>query len=1603
MRKPSLLFLIGFVFLAFCLFYFEPSRAQSGQEKAQKADSAQEAVGLFELVSTPKALSSVSIAGTSEQEISVNFNNINFETAQKLSFTLLDGKSYEASRRASEGFVRFPGGEFTWRGKIFGAYGWSGDVILTVKGQALSGLIYSPEAVYEIVPQENFRHLLVQIDQSRFPPCGGAIPAKRGAENTEERTGALTAFDDGSQIDVMVVYTAAVRSALGGTTQTEAFAQEAVSTTNTVYQNSGIATRLRLVRTMEVSYADNGTGKQGLDWVTGDATVAAARDAAKADMVALLTENANDLCGIAWIMTDVGPGFASAAFSLIQRTCAIGGLTFPHELGHNQACDHNPENATLSSSELAYPYAFGHWDSSANFRTVMSYSNPCPGCARIPYFSNPSITHNGVPIGIANQRDNTRVINNTALTISQFRDSGGGGGGCTYGLNPPSRSFTSAGGSSSFSVTTGSSCSWTATVNAPASSEISSPLREGGLIPSLNDSGADTGPATTPIAAQDVFLNSTPITINDRGNDSNPPGTGSPYPSTISISGMTGTITNVDVALNDLSHTYSDDIDVLLVGPGGQRVILMSDAGGSDNLSGVNLTFDQSASAMPDATQLVSGTYRPTNFNSNTTLEPGSVDNFPSPGPGQTVYGSDLNVFNGTAPNGTWRLYVVDDEAGDSGSIATGWALGITTGGGGTSWITITSGSSGTGSGTVSYTVADNPGSSQRTGTITVNGQVHTVTQAGGGGSCPSTTIAPGQTLNGSLTTSDCIFTGTTRYVDVYGFSGTAGQKVAVSMSSSAFDTYLYLVNSSNDILAENDDSGGSLNSRIPATSGFFTLPATGSYSIWATSYSQNSTGAYSISLVNETACTFSISPTSRSFSSPGGNSSFSVSTASGCAWSAMSNASWITTTSSGSGNGTVSYTVAANSGTSQRTGTITAGGKTHTITQSGAPANVQVTVQTNPSGRSFTVDGTTYTSAQTFSWTSGSSHTIATSSPQNGSAGTRYVWGSWSDGGVISHSVAPTGNATYTATFATQHFLTMSAGAGGTVSPASGWYNSGTGVSISATPTSGFIFGGWTGNGSGSFTGSSNPASVTMNGPVSETAKFNASGGNAVYDSVLKVPKCGQVGSACNSGALLNGRGNMTGGLESHQPNTINNSCADGSSGSYHVDESIDAIKVSTLDGGDFAAGKAVKVEVTVWSFSTSSDYLDLYYAGNASSPSWVHIATLQPQATGSQVLTTTYQLPAGGSLQAVRARFRFQGLPSSCGTGGFDDHDDLIFAALPSLTINNAVVTEGNTGTTNASFTVNLSAAASREVRVNYQTANGSALAGSDYQATQGQLIFSPGQTSKSVVVPVIGDTLAEASETFLVNLSSPINAGIADGQGVGTITDNEVSTKIRVNNVTVTEKNTGVNVSAIFTVSLTAASQQTVTVRYATANGTALATADYGARSLTTLTFLPGQTTKTVAVQVRGDVLDEVNETFKLILSSPTNATLYVSQGVCTIIDNDLPPSVTISDVSVAEPDSGTINAAFTVTLSAPSGRPITVRYQTAPGTAASGVDYTARALTTLTFSAGQTTKTITVPVRGDTAAEPNETFFVNLSAPVNVTIADAQGLGTIVNDD
>ncbi len=165
-----------------------------------------------------------------------------------------------------------------------------------------------------------------------------------------------------------------------------------------------------------------------------------------------------------------------------------------------------------------------------------------------------------------------------------------------------------------------------------------------------------------------------------------------------------------------------------------------------------------------------------------------------------------------------------------------------------------------------------------------------------------------------------------------------------------------------------------------------------------------------------------------------------------------------------------------------------------------------------------------------------------------------------------------------------------------------------------------------------------------------------------AAYDPGLKAPRCATVGRSCDSGTLLVGRGPV--GPEPGQPNTINGSCADGASGSFHDDESNDRITVASVDGAAMTMGTVVQVSATVWAYSSyRSDALDLYAAANANSPTWTLLGTVVPTRAGAQVLSRTFTLP-DSTLQAVRARFRYQGSASPCRAGEYDDHDDLVFA---------------------------------------------------------------------------------------------------------------------------------------------------------------------------------------------------------------------------------------------------------------------------------------------------------------------------------------------------
>ena len=226
-------------------------------------------------------------------------------------------------------------------------------------------------------------------------------------------------------------------------------------------------------------------------------------------------------------------------------------------------------------------------------------------------------------------------------------------------------------------------------------------------------------------------------------------------------------------------------------------------------------------------------------------------------------------------------------------------------------------------------------------------------------------------------------------------------------------------------------------------------------------------------------------------------------------------------------------------------------------------------------------------------------------------------------------------------------------------------------------------------------------------------------------------------------------------------------------------------------------------------------------------------------------------------------------------------------VAAQQPSISVRDAVVAEGNSGTTQATFVVALSGPASQSVSCTFATSNGTATAGSDYIATSGALTFAPGEVEKPVVVLVNGDTVDEPQETYFLDISNVQNATVGSSRGTGFIVDDDGPT-VSINDVSLTEGNSGTK-AATFTLTLSGPSVEAIAVRAITTPGTATASSDYNSINLV-VTFQPGVVTRTFDVLIVGDTNLETNETFTVNLSEPFGTTIADGQGVGTILDDD-----------------------------------------------------------------------------------------------------------------
>ena len=360
--------------------------------------------------------------------------------------------------------------------------------------------------------------------------------------------------------------------------------------------------------------------------------------------------------------------------------------------------------------------------------------------------------------------------------------------------------------------------------------------------------------------------------------------------------------------------------------------------------------------------------------------------------------------------------------------------------------------------------------------------------------------------------------------------------------------------------------------------------------------------------------------------------------------------------------------------------------------------------------------------------------------------------------------------------------------------------------------------------------------------------------------------------------------------------------------------------------------------------------------------------------------------------------------------GTGTITDNDP-----EPSVSVSEAVANEpaDASSTNTAVFGVSLSAVSEKMIRVNYATADlnlAEAVAGVDYNATSGTLVFAPGDRTKEVEVPILHDgidpTNREGFERFHLNLDvgEGANASLRDGTAFGVITEETVP-KLYATDVALDEGDEGQR-TAIVSLTLSAPTAGVVNGTFDTVDAAqtpATADTDYVLANGGFSFDGSSRRRTTIEVAVKGDTLDEENERFDVVLTTP-DVELGDDTGTVTILDDDVPPIMSIGDVRITEGNAGPTTVNLTVSLSTASGRSIAVQYATGDGTAVSPSDYEADSGEVI-LAAGETSGSIGVQVEGDSVDEAaTEEFFVNITPEANrATEGDGRGAATIEDDD
>ena len=397
---------------------------------------------------------------------------------------------------------------------------------------------------------------------------------------------------------------------------------------------------------------------------------------------------------------------------------------------------------------------------------------------------------------------------------------------------------------------------------------------------------------------------------------------------------------------------------------------------------------------------------------------------------------------------------------------------------------------------------------------------------------------------------------------------------------------------------------------------------------------------------------------------------------------------------------------------------------------------------------------------------------------------------------------------------------------------------------------------------------------------------------------------------------------------------------------------------------------------------------------------------------AAGETTKTVTVQIKPDFHTEldeTFRLRLAYPGIgETDIGIGTIvDSHPP---AGPNAFSINDASIAEGISGSTATAQSITRTGDISGWSTVSYRTVQGTATQGVDYTGVTGTTVtFGPGQSSAPISFTVAGDRALEPDETFSVELYNPTGSGtsIDDGTGVVTIVNDDAAPSYYdISDATGTEGEAETT-SMTFTITRSGNLDIATTIHPWTQDITTNHKVDYvNIQSTNSLTFAVGETTKTVTVQIRPDLIDEPDETFRLRLANP-----YIGEtdtGIGTIVDvtpDAGPNNISISDASKVEGNSGSTPAGLTITRTGDLTGSATVSYRTVQRTATEGVDYTGMTTAAVTFAPGQSSVPISILVKGETAVEPDETFAVELfdAAGHGTSINDGTGVVTIIDDD